>query len=216
MAETSLTIDEEVRERLDDYRHPSQLSWSDVLDAMMDRLPTVEEIEDACSNCGEEFRTAGPYDEMGGFVQWYTLPDDLGGDPQVAFFCSRSCLEQSFEMKDTYLPESPDRLVVGGAEVPRVEIEQSLSFYKDGHRTSVGIDLPGLFTGDEVPYDYEGEPLYVQNRGTWIETGVVEEIVHDDDHTTLLIENNRTIEKAHHPDPEQRSDGNDPEEDAAA
>jgi hypothetical protein len=72
----------------------------------------------------------------------------------------------------------------------------------------VGIPVPGAFAGttshgDE--YAYIGEPVYVKNEGDWIQSGVVEDIYHEEAYTALMLGHDYEVEMSNHPDEGRRA-----------
>lgn len=205
MGETSLTISDEIKERLENYRHEDHESWNEVLDSFMTVLPTQEELEDGCINCGKERFLDAPIQEVGGFVQWmhaeYDGQDIYGSN----YYCSPECAHEVQEEVDSYVPENPDLVVVGGKDEMRTEFEGA-TFYLDRDTMEVGIPLPGAFGGSDShgnTYEYEGEPVYIKNEGQWVQKGVIENIIHEETHTALILEHEFNVTEEYHPDKEE-------------
>jgi hypothetical protein len=102
----------------------------------------------------------------------------------------------------SYVPEHPDLVVVGGRNALRVEFGGA-SFYIDGESREVGIPLPGAFTGTdshgEYDYEYIGEPVYIKHDERWVQSGIILDIIHEEAHTTLILGYDIEVEDAHRP-----------------
>lgn len=215
MGDTSLTIPEQTKDRLSRYRHPDHDSWSETLHDLMDVIPTVDDTKEDCSNPDCENEHLSPDETLkhrGGVLRFFTVHGhdypDLEEDTEYFssnYYCSLECATHVEERNKAYLPENPDRVVVGGKDEMRVELTDT-SFYKDGHSTEVGINIPGAFAGQsshEYEYDYFGEPVYVQNEGMWIQKGIIDDIIHEETHTALILGHDHAIESEYHPDTDE-------------
>lgn len=204
MGSTTLTIDEATKERLDQYRHEDHYNYSEVLESMMAVLPTNEEMEEGCAHCQEGPAADRPIDELHGIVWWFQLPEEAGGDMAVNWLCSRDCIDEMSAAIDKQIPREPDLIRVGGHEVPAVDVTDDLTFHVELDRWEVGIGLPGLFASTEHSYDYDGEPVYVKYQGEWVHSAVIDEIIHEEDHTALLLEPDLDVTMPNHPDERER------------
>lgn len=188
---TTVSLDEDVKQRLESLRHPDHDDWNDVVETIVGVLPSYDAIgEDGCKNCGGGLHEDAPLDQSRGYIHWSRLAAEYGGGLYTEWYCSRSCLEAGLEEQDKYAPNHPDRVVVGGHEQPRVELTDA-TFGMDGAAMWVGLDVPGAFSGKKRhsgEFSYEGEPVYVQNRGEWVHTGVIESIFHEEGSTSLDLD----------------------------
>jgi hypothetical protein len=202
MGDTTLTIDTETRERLLGHRAIAHDSWDDVLNGMMDVLPTVDELSDGCTWCGD-----GPYSEAiedgVGFIEFFTEELTDGEEfHHTGYFCSAECAVEAQEEAKKYVPENPEKVVVGGADEIRAAFAGA-TFYLDGQRMEVGLDVPGAFDGTDShggEYDYYGEPVYVYNEGDIVQRGVIEDIIHEDNHTALVLGHDHETVKEYEPE----------------
>jgi rRNA maturation protein Nop10 len=191
MSDTTITLDSEVKQRLSLYRHPRHDSWNDTLESLMMRLPTMEDIDDGCPNCGRHVESDLAPEETHGVSHWFSYPSGDGNRGCHAnYCCSPECAGELAEDMQSYVPENPDLVVIGGHEQPRVEFSGA-NFYLDGETREVGIPLPGAFSGTdsygEYEYEYVGEPVYIRNDEKWVQSGVVSDIIHQEGYTTLLL-----------------------------
>lgn len=206
MGPTTLTVDEEVRERVEEHRGDAHHSVEDVLVGMMRMLPPVEAIMDGCENCGDDpFHKSRP--EKAGGVIWSFHVEEGGEEQYISrYFCSPECAKEKSDEEGKWVPEHPDKVVVGGVSELRTEFEDA-SFYMDRDVTEVGLDIPGAFGGTDShgnEYDYEGEPVYVKNEGHWVQDGVIEDIIHEESHTALILGRDHEKVMLNHPDDEKR------------
>lgn len=201
---TTVTISEETRERIEDHRHDSHHSVEDVLNGMMDALPTTEQLVEGCCHCGKE-HLGNSIEEEGGCVVVTPLPD--WGQVNVTYFCSPSCAGEFQEDLRRQFPEEPDLVVVGGKDELRCRFEGA-RYYIDGETEEIAIEVPGAFTGSEDhsgrDYDYVGEPVYLKNNEEWVQSAIVNDIYHEDAATILDLGGDWQVEGKHHPDEEER------------
>lgn len=203
MADTTLTIDDVVKKRLRGYRPDSHDSWGQTLTQMMELLPTVEDFQGGCINCGE--RSINPYeqDEYSGVVQFHATEYEGDIITGTSYFCSPECAKESQDEIESQFPTHPDAVIVGGRSELRTVVE-SATFYIDGTRREVGISVPGAFEGDG--YDYINEPVYIENDDRIVQEGVIKEIVHEDAHTTFVLGHDAEVTRLNHPDEEVREE----------
>ncbi len=204
---TSVSIERESKEELRDHRHPDHDNWDDTLTGMLGILPTIEDMQDGCANCGQEPFSNGPPEEQGGVIQWWSTEYEGSTILGSAYFCSPDCAAESEEERQNHIPEEPDEVIVGGKSEIRTTLEHA-SFYMDGETMEVGMPIPGAFDGSSshgTEYNYVGEPVYVYHEGQYRQQGVIEEIIHEDHFTTLLLERGdyETV-MLNHPDEERR------------
>lgn len=207
MGDTTLTIADETKERMKPYRAPSHGSWSETIDALLEILPSADSLDAGCQNCGQE--TIGHFTSRGGVLRWFHYENPGGGSGGVAsnYYCSVACLSEMQEEVDNHFPEDPDLVVVGGKDQYRVEVEGA-TFGTDRMAQWVGLDVPGAFDGESShgdDYEYVGEPVYIKNAGQWVQQFVIEDIVHEEGHTTLFLEHDYHA-AAHHPDDQRREE----------
>lgn len=205
MSDTTLTIDAAIKDRLERHRHDDHDSWTEVLESMMAVLPTYETIQDGCQYCGEELPDDVPIDEAHGALHWFQHPESIDG-LGTTWCCSRECLAAVQAEVERQLPREPDAIRVGGHDHPPVEVESGLSFLIDGFTKEVGIDIPGAFAAPDGGWDYHGEPLYIKNQGEWVHSGVVEDVMHEESHTAILLGNDIEVEMSNHPDERKREE----------
>jgi len=208
MGDTTLTIDDDVKEQLGAYRHPAHDSWGDVLVTLMHVAPSHENVTDGCANCGIELPPDRPVDESGGVVQFFGTEYDGEMIYGSTFFCSAECAHENQQEINAQVPERPERVVVGGKAMPRAEFEDA-TFYLDRDMREVGIPVPGAFGGSDShgeEYDYLGEPVYIYNENKWVQRGVVSELIHEESHTALILGRDIATEMYHHPDDSAREE----------
>lgn len=209
MGKTSLPTSESVKERFGNrHRHPMHASWNDVLESVMAIMPSYDELEDGCAYCGDPPFENGKIEETSGVIHYTKLPEEHGGGLTTSWLCSLECAAKAHEHRQTQLPREPDLIRVGGDNVPAVEVTDHLTLHFSAENREVGIGLPGLFASGEDPestYDYVGEPVYIKNRGKWVQDGVIEDIMHEEDHTALVLGYGHWPDIAlNHPDRERR------------
>ena len=208
MGETTLTITDGTKDRLEDHRHDEHDSWSETLDGMMEMLPSIESFNEGCRNCEEEPFMDVPPEEYGGVVRWFKTEVEGNDVFGMNYYCSPECANEVAEEMEKYVPENPDEVVVGGLSELRTSV-YGASFYLDRDRMEVGVPVPGAFGGESshgTEYDYIGEPVYVYHDGDFRHTGVIEEIIHEEAHTALLLGRNIEVEMLNHPDDERREE----------
>lgn len=209
---TTITITEEEKRRFEKFRHDDLGSDSEALAAMMDVLPDHDELHQGCAHCGEPPWDDVPINQVNGLINWFTL-DLPNGDTQVvsAWFCSPECVAAAQEDIDVYITDTPDLVVVGGLDMPRTQIASGTHYHvdKDDEVEEVRIDVPGAFDGEGVDgeYDYLGEPVYLQNNGRWVASGVIDDLVHEEATTTLILGKDTPIERDNHPEEKLRDGG---------
>lgn len=208
MGETTLTIGEDTKGLLKDYRAAEHESWSDTLTGMMKVAPSVETVEDGCEHCDDSHFYAGTVEETGGVVQFFHTEyegEDIYGS---RYFCSTECANEAQEEVNAMVPEEPDEVLVGGKSEMRASFEDA-SFYIDRNTKEVGIPVPGAFAGTDShgnEYDYEGEPVYVRNEGAIVQKGVIEDIIHEETHTALMVGHSIETVMLNHPNEEKREE----------
>jgi ribosomal protein S27E len=211
---TTLSLSEAAKSDLEQYRHPSHDSWSDTVEAIVDVLPDESAFREAgCVYCGEPLTTDDPIEERTFVVSRVATEEYIDGDPiDVRFtnyFCSPECCKNQRERVNSLFPEHPDRVLVGGETLPQAAIENA-SFYYDGEDTmEVVLDVPGAFAGESehgLEYDYTGEPIYVENDGRWVHSGVVNDVIHEDGVTVLDVGHDHATERLNHPDDDVREE----------
>lgn len=208
MGETTLTIDELTRERLDIHRADAHDSWDETLDSLMEVMPTPGDVREGCTNCDTELRWEGTVEDTGGCIVFFRAEYDDNTMYGSNYYCSAECAHEAQQEAQKYVPERPDRVLVGGKGEPQTGFGDA-SFYLDGEVREVSLNLPGAFAGTDShgnEYDYFGEPVYVENEGQWVQSGVIEDIIHEESHTALLLGHDHETEMLLHPDEEKRAD----------
>lgn len=207
MGKTSLPATEATRERIERYRVAEHDSIDDVLNDMMNRLPTVEEMREGCVQCGEGELPGGKTpDEWGGIA--HSFSHEISGSREYYsnYFCSPECAQEFQEEAQRYVPEEPDLVVIGGKDEMRFEVEGA-RFHIDETDRSVGFDIPGALTGTDShgnEFDYVGEPVYIKNDGEWVQSGIAADIINEETWTAVPLEKDFSAERLHHPDDEIR------------
>lgn len=205
MAETTINVSHRSKEQFNAYRHFSHGNEDDVLQSMLNVLPNADEIAEGCTNptCSSAPSTDVPMDKAGGIIQWFSTSRHGNGLSTAisAWFCSSTCLAAVEDEVDIYTPDHPDLVIVGGCQMPRSKLASGTHYTVDEVVKQVTLDVPGAFDGEGVggEYDYTGEPVYIQNRGRWIESAVVDDIVHEDATTTLILGSDVGVERECHP-----------------
>jgi hypothetical protein len=85
--------------------------------------------------------------------------------------------------------EEPDEVRVGGDVAGEATVEGA-EFYIDGDHREVVIDVPGAFEGqssDGHKYRYVEEPVEIVNDGEVVQSGVVDDIIHEETKTILIL-----------------------------
>jgi hypothetical protein len=205
---TTISLDWDVKERLgENYRHDKHRTWTEWCEAVMRILPPLDEFE--CVNCGEEpWNTEVPTEEYGGVIRWFKAEYDDQEFWNSNWYCSAECLEEMEDDIQRQVPEMPDRVLVGGADEIRCGIEGA-RFMIDGEQQSVTVGTPGALSGTSVggrEYDYVGEPVYIKNRGEVVQHGVVDDIIHEEAHTVIILGHDHATELLNHPDEQKREE----------
>lgn len=206
MAETTITVSEDVKEQLADLRSEDHETWNDLFIDVCRIFPTPEEAKTQLEDSMLPWK--GSVVKTGGVIQFFD--QDVQGTRQYfsVYFPTMESAIETYEQGQHQVPEEPDKIIVGGVSEGRVEVEgNGLSMVLNGDAFQVGFDLPGAFGGFDSrgePYEYEGEPVYIVNNGDVVQEGVVEEIIHDDFHTTLDLGHDYETTQLHHPDEEVR------------
>lgn len=190
MAETTLPISQETKDELDEYRHPKHDSYDDVLSGMMTVLPTLEELHEGCDNaeCDEKPWGDPPWEEVNGVLA-LIYDEDVMDSGHTNYYHRESCLREVRDRMEHYVPENPDEVVVGGDDALQTRVEGT-SFYAGGDRREVALDVPGAFGGTSShgnEYEYAGEPVWVVNDGEVVQKGKIDEIIHEEAHTVLIL-----------------------------
>lgn len=208
MGDASLAVKGDTKQRLDDhYRSSEYPSQDELIDGMMDALPSQEQIEQGCDQCGKRFRTTR-YEELNAVTFLFYSEEHNHQDVKV--FCSDSCLKEHRDEARSYTPRHPNKVVVGGKDELRGVLGDAV-FVIDGPTMEVGIDVPAAFSGTDshgTEYDYVGEPVFIQNdEEEWVQSGIVTDIINEEAHTGLIFEPALSKKvKPHHPDEEVRKD----------
>lgn len=210
---TSISVHPDTKQQLEnDHRADGHHSWDDVLTGMMRMLPTVEDIlESGCAyhDCDKQFFSPSTPEDKGGTIQFFhaEVPPDDHDVYGATYFCSPEHAAAAQEEMSKYVPEHPDEVVVGGADAMRTTIEGA-RFFLDYDTMEVGIDAPGAFVGEDSygnEYDYVGEPVYVIEDGQVRQHGVIDDIIHEEVHTALILgRGDRSTVMLNHPDDERR------------
>lgn len=201
-AETTISVSDETKAQLANYRDSNHHSWDAVIQSMMHVLPNVEEWRDGCANCGKEPPASWTMAETGGVVSWFEVDRDNRTFHVSTPFCSPECLVEHREEVEAYFPEHPDEVIVGGREMVRTTVE-SATMYVDEETKEISFPIPGAFDGTNShgdDYEYVGEPVYVKHQDRWIDQGVIGQIIHEDHLTTFLLESDYDVTKRYHPD----------------
>jgi hypothetical protein len=203
---TSFTIEEGTHERLRAYRTDGHYSWNDCLNDILDTIPPEDKLREGCEHCGERVLLENRRGESQMVVQSFSV-DEAGETFHLTrLFCSADCAAEAHKKVQAMVPEDPDKIIVGGADMPRASTEMG-TFYIDGETQEVGIPLPGAYSGTDAggnEYDYVGEPVYVHNDGRVVQSGVIEDIIHEEAHTALLLGHDHDTVMQHHPEEEKR------------
>jgi len=203
---TTLSVEPETLEQLEEYRAEDHHSWDDVVSGMMKMLPTFREVRDGCVYCDDDRIYNGTPEDTGGVVQFfhtsYNDSDVYGSN----YFCSPECAHEAQQEVEEYVPETPDKVLVGGKSEMRAEFVGA-TFYLDGERMEVSVSVPGAFAGSDShgnDYDYHGEPVYIYNEGRVVQKGVIEDIIHEETHTALILGHDRATVMLNHPNDKKR------------
>jgi len=213
MGRTSLTVDDETRDAVEDRQLPSHDSLGETVADLTHLAPAADDFADGCHapDCDRNPRQDDEYSDSGYIFMPQHIEHEYGGEDHitrsVGLFCSRECFEAHHEEMKIRLPEEPDEVIIGG----RGEMQTRFSgatFVIDGSTHELGIPLPGALGGEDRfgnSYDYRGEPVYIMDdeRGVLF-SYVIGDIIHEETHTGVLLENDTTVEMYHHPDEERR------------
>lgn len=203
---TTVSIEQHARDRLDDYRHEKHGTMTDVVTALLEMVPPVEEMHEGCANCGTEPIESIPMEEQGGVIRWFSHELDGTTIYHSNYFCSAECVAELDEEIERHVPREPDRIEVGGKSEMRAAFSDA-TFHIEGQQQEVGIPIPGAFAGEDShggEYDYVGEPVYIWHEGDYRQQGVIEDIIHEETHTALILGHDRETVMLNHPDEERR------------
>jgi len=212
MGKTGITTQEETRDRLRNYRHPDHDSWDDVLNGMMDLLPAIDAIQDdGCVRCGETPFADRPTERLSGFIHFFTAEIEAeDGYREVLesnYYDSRECVTEAINDQEKFAARNPDLVVVGGKHQYQTELHET-TFHLEQTRMEVGFDIPGAFDGESAhgtEYDYIGEPVFVKNHGDWVHSGIISDIIHEEGHTSLILDHSVEA-RFYHPVEEKREE----------
>jgi len=201
---TSLTVDKETLERLREYRTDDHYTWDEAINDLLHTVPSAKKLREGCDQCGERILRNRRRSDSHTVVESYTV-DEGGEQFHVGrLYCCIDCARQANEEANAWVPENPEKVTVGGKSETRAEVEDA-TFYLDRDRMEVGIPVPGAFGGGDE-YDYEGEPVYVHNKGRVVQKGVIENIIHEETHTALILGHGHETVMRHHPNEEKREE----------
>lgn len=216
-ADTSIGLSQETRDRLDDYRSPAHASLEEVIQGLMEVVPPAEDIlaEDACaySECDKTLWVPDKPEDRGGVIQWHAMEYDDSMVYGSSWFCSPEHAEKQQAEVEEMAAVEPDRIIVGGDEEMRIEVEMPdlrLRHPVEGDESrEIGIDAPLDLVGETRhghEYDYHGEPVYVENGGKVRFSGVVDDIIREEVHTAIIMGRDVPTEMMNHPNEERRTD----------
>lgn len=205
MGDTTLTIDETIKELLKDHRVPAHDSWGSTLYGMMKVLPTPEEVRaELEGHPHKEWR--GTLEKTGGVIKFFYHDEmDVYGS---AYFPDVDALIEHEDQMDAQFPREPDEVTVGGDEEIAATFGDATFYFEEGPG-EVTIDVPGAFSGSDShggEYDYIGEPVYIHNQGEVVQKGVVDDIIHEDAVTGIKLGNDHATEMLNHPDDQKREE----------
>lgn len=201
MGDTTLTIDEDVKERLDEYRFPTQESWNEWLEWAMAVLPTPEEFSSGCDHCDLGFDDQFRPQESSFIIEHYYMDDTPAGSVSgQSLWATKECVREVQDSIDHQFPSDPDTVRVGGMERFVSEFGDA-RFFLDGKTKQVTIGVPNAFNDG-----YVGEPLYIEDRGEWTNSFTITDIYHEEGTTTLELGMDHSVESLHHPDEDKATD----------
>jgi hypothetical protein len=186
---TTISVSHDTKDRFEQHRHADHNNADEALDSLLTVVPTPGEIQEGCTNCGKPPLDDGPIDQHDGVIHHFRVDYDGHTFTGMNWFCSAECAKETQEEVQARIPENPDLVTVGGDEEPRVELADT-SFYLDGKTKEVHLDVPGAFTGTPNgggEYAYHGEPVYIHNQGQVVQHGCIEDIIHEEGHTGLML-----------------------------
>ena len=187
---TTLTLSEEQLERLKAYQHSEHDSWVQTVEGILRVLPDADDVyEEGCLVCGRTAVGTEPIAEAGGVVRWFCHEVEGEALFHTNYFCSMECAAEQAEKEANAAPLSPDEVLVGGSSELRTTVTDT-SFHLDGEGMEVGIDIPGAFDGESDlgrEYAYVGEPVYVIEDDVIQQSGIVEDIIHEETWTGLSL-----------------------------
>lgn len=196
---TTLSVDESTREQFKAHRHDAHHNEDEVLKSMMAVLPTYKQLrEDGCVNCGNPPIHDAPLDRSGGVIEYFRHTDTDYDAFYANWYCSHECFIEQREEINHQFPRHPDAVVVGGMDELRFAIEGNSELIITGP-PSVTFDHPVALD------DYVGEPIYIYHRGQWGHHGVIDDVFHEEAHTSVNITpggDNR--DRFYHPDDDER------------
>jgi len=213
MGRTSLTVDDGTRDAVEDRQLPGHDSLGETVEDLTHMVPSADAFAEGCHGpeCDRDPRQDDEYSDSGYIFRPLYTEYDYGDEAHtvrgVELFCSRECFGSHHEEMDRQFPNEPDEVIVGG----RREMQTSFSgaqFIIDGEQHTLSISIPGALVGGDRfgnRYNYRGEPVYIMDdeRGV-LRSYVIEDIVHEEVHTAVLLEKDTAVEMYHHPDDEQR------------
>jgi hypothetical protein len=207
MVTTTLSLNEDLKERLEQYRHGSHDSWNDTISGILDVLPDEEDVhETGCVYCGEVHHGGGAIEDRTFFLSRFVAEDPVEEGTTTFrasnYFCSLECARKQREETDHLLPRNPDRVHVGGDEQPRAILGGG-ELYVTTSVKELMFDIPGALDGTSDhghEYDYVGEPVYLKNNQEWVKSFTIEDLTHEDSKTVLTLTRDTATEKLNHPD----------------
>lgn len=208
MGDTTITISEETKDRLETRRAPGHHSFDDLVNGLLEIVPPVEEIREGCVQCDKPKIWRDTPEDTGGVLHFFSHTYDDAIIYGSNYFCSPDCAQELQEEIQKQVPREPDEILVGGDEEMRATFTGG-RFIIDNETKEVGLDVPGAFAGKDSlgnEYDYLGEPVYIRNDGKIVQRGVIDDIIHEESHTGLLLANDYKTEMLNHPNDEKREE----------
>lgn len=215
MGRTSLPATDEVREAVEDVSLPGHDTIPETILDLTRIVPDADDFNGGCQGPGCE-RT--PHGDEGyadsqyifiPFVREWEAGGNSGTARGVMFFCSPSCYDAHREQVNTQLPSEPDMVKIGGRAEWDVEFHNA-SYTIDGDTHEIGIPIPGALSGSDSrgnEYEYEGEPVFIMDDDAGVvQEYVVDEVIHEEGHTAVLLGNDHTITALNHPDRDVRAE----------
>lgn len=207
MGNTTISVDEETRKRLQKYRSAHHGSFDEQLNGMMDIIPTIEEMKERVNEDGHVSWQGTP-ERTGGVIHFFHTTVGESKVTHSSYYPTAEAFAEMQRQIEQQVPTEPDEVIVGGKDELRTSFNGA-RFHIGGDDRWVSLDIPGAFGGSNESgeeYDYAGEPVYIKNAGEIVQQGVVEDIIHEDAHTAITLTSHHATEMLHHPNDRTREE----------
>ncbi len=166
MADTTIGLNHDTVERLNDQRGDGYLSHDEYINGVLDVVPSMGQMEEGCTYCGKDPLNESRIEESNGVIRWSFHEYDDDEFVVSNWYCSPECAKKAEDEAKAHVPRHPDKVLVGGKDELRAEVEGATFLLGEGvfEAVAVGPDwlVPSTSIGHTPAYVGAADRLIVE------------------------------------------------------